>query len=223
MIKATTKLMERYYQEHSLQWFEENENVELLLEMANCPGDRKKIAERLLDIFGNFKNVLEAREEQLVSVEGIGMRTASTIRLILNFMRKWQEASMAEPLTLHNTTESFKYCKSLLLGSRTERFYVICLNSRCKIIGQRIISEGSIGEVNAYPRIVVETALNYNAHSVIFCHNHPGGTNWPSSEDIASTIKLQKTLKEVGIAVLDHIIVAGNEAYSMVQHGDFFP
>ena len=68
--------------------------------------------------------------------------------------------------------------------------------------------------------MVMETALNYNAHSVFFCHNHPGGTCAPSTEDVASTIQLQRLLNGVGILVLDHIIVAGTNTYSMAQHGD---
>ena len=50
--------------------------------------------------------------------------------------------------------------------------------------------------------------------------NHPGGTCSPSPEDIQSTIQLQRVLKEMGILVLDHIIVAGNKTYSLNQHGD---
>ena len=87
-------------------------------------------------------------------------------------------------------------------------------------MGRRKISEGSLSEVSAYPRVVMETALNYNAHSVLFCHNHPGGTCAPSAEDITSTLQLQKLLGGVGIMVLDHIIVAADRTYSMIQHGD---
>ena len=110
--------------------------------------------------------------------------------------------------------------KSLLMGERTERFYVIALNAQCKVTGRRKISEGSLSEVSAYPRLVLETALNYNAHSVLLCHNHPGGTCAPSPEDLASTLQLQRLLNGVGILLLDHIIVANDSTYSMVQHGD---
>lgn len=203
--------------------FDERENVELLLEVARCQGDRKQIAANMLDIFGSFKNILEAREEQLTAVNGIGTKTALAIKLVLNFMQKWQESAMEDRRVVKNTTEAKKYCQSLLLGCRNEQFYVICLDTRCRIIGQRKISEGSLGEVNAYPRIVAETALNYNAHSVLFCHNHPGGTNGPSWEDIQSTMTLKKLLNEIGVNVLDHIIVSGNETYSMTQNGDIPP
>ena len=108
----------------------------------------------------------------------------------------------------------------MLIGERLENFYVIALNAKCSVLGARRISTGSLSEVSAYPRLVMETALNYNAHSVLLCHNHPGGTCAPSPEDITSTIQLQRVLKALGIMLLDHIIVAANNTYSMIQHGD---
>ena len=50
-------------------------------------------------------------------------------------------------------------------------------------MGTRLIAEGSLTEVSAYPRLVVEAALNHNAHSVVFCHNHPGGNAHRKSGD----------------------------------------
>ena len=206
--------------EGGLDYFNERETIELILEVARCPGNRGRMANVLMDEFGSMKAVLEAREEQLTKIRGIGKNTAATIRMVVPLLKAWEKASLSDPTRIGNAKEAERYCKSLLTGLRNEQFYVICLNSRCKILGQRRISEGSLSEVNAYPRVVIETALNYNAHSVLFCHNHPGGTNYPSQEDISSTIQMQQLLKGVQILVLDHIIVAGNECYSMVQHGD---
>jgi DNA repair protein RadC len=121
---------------------------------------------------------------------------------------------------IKNTREAEQYCLSLLAGRRTEAFYVVALSAKCKVLGARLISEGSLSEVSAYPRMVMETALNYNAHSVLLSHNHPGGTCAPSPEDIASTLQLQRLLNGVGIILLDHIIVANESTYSMIQHGD---
>ena len=215
-----TILLERFKNEGSLELFDERDAIGLLLDIARCPGDREWITELLLNEFGSLKGVLEAREEQLIRVEGIGRHTAILIRSIISFVRLWERATMEQMDRIGNCHEAEKYCKSLLEGLRNERFYVVCLNAQCRVLGQRKVSDGSLTEVNAYPRIVVETALNYNAHSVILCHNHPGGTNSPSGEDINSTKTLQKLLKGVGILVLDHIIVNGTDAYSMVQHGD---
>lgn len=220
MINNNTILMERFDKENGLEYFDEQDSVRFLLDLARCPGDRTELSNRLLDTFGSLKSVLEARKEQLESVHGIGSRTAIMIRSILPFMRIWERMAMKETDKIPNIDQAEKYCRSLLYGLRNEHFYVICLNSTCHILGKRLVSEGSLSEVNAYPRIVLETALNYNSHSILICHNHPGGTNYPSNEDIASTAQLNKLLNGVGILLLDHIIIAGCTSYSMVQHGD---
>lgn len=214
-----TILLEKFEQQ-GIDTFDDRDAVELLLDMARCPGDRSDITERLMREFGSLKGVLEAREEQLRKVDGIGRKTAALIRMIVPFARLWERTTMEDRGHIGNCRDAEIFCKSLLMGYRTEQFYVICLNSKCRVLGQRKISEGSLSEVNAYPRLVMETALNYNAHSILLAHNHPGGTNAPSPEDITSTLTLQKLLNGVGILLLDHIIVAGCDSYSMVQHGD---
>ena len=134
--------------------------------------------------------------------------------------RIWQRCSMSVPERIGDSREAESYCKSLLAGERVENFFCVALNAKCNVLGRRRISTGSLSEVSAYPRIVMETALNYNAHSVLLTHNHPGGTCAPSPEDISSTIQLQRLLNGVGILVLDHIIVANDQTYSLIQHGD---
>ena len=178
------------------------------------------IAERLLDSFGSLKGVLEARPEQLRTVPGVGEKIAFVISSVVPLVRVWNREAMQSLDRIGNSRDAERYCLSLLAGRRTESFWVIALNAQCNIIGKRKISDGSLSEVSAYPRMVMETALNYNAHSVLLCHNHPGGTCAPSPEDIASTLQLQRLLNGVGILVLDHIIVANESAYSMIQHGD---
>ena len=191
-----------------------------MLELARCPGDRYLIAQRLLDEFGSLKGILEAREEQLAKIDGLGRKSIAVIRMVIPFVKRWERMTMEHSNRIASSSEAKHFCQSLLAGQRHEQFYVICLNSRCYVLGEKKISDGSLSEVNAYPRRVVETALNYNAHSVLLCHNHPGGTNYPSGQDISATITIQKLLNGVGIMLLDHMIVAGCDIYSMLEQGD---
>ena len=217
---ANTILLERFEKEGNIELFDDYETVCLLLELAGVRGDRNNLADSLLDSFGSLKGILEARMEQLTKINGIGPKTAAMIRVIVPFAKVWERLNMENPKRIGNSYEAETYCKSLLMGFRHEVFYVICLNAQCRIIGKRKISDGSLSEVNAYPRMIMETALNYNANSILMTHNHPGGTLSPSPEDISSTIKVQQLMNAVGIIVMDHILIAGNNAYSMIQHGD---
>ena len=213
------RLRERQQADKDLTTFSDYEILQLLISYTG--GEKSaRLAEKLLDTFGSLKGVLEARPEQLQMVKGIGSRTASLIAMMIPMVRTWSRLCREIPDRISNSREAENYCMSLLAGERLENFYVIALNAKCNVLGKRKIATGSLSEVNAYPRLVLETALNYNAHSILLSHNHPGGTCAPSTEDIASTQQLQRLLSGVGILVLDHIIVAGDRTYSMIQHGD---
>ena len=214
------RLRNRFIQENGFEHFSDHQILELLLFYANARTDTNPIAHELLETFGSMKGVLEARLEMLQTVRGVGPQAATLISMVVPLTRVWNRCAMTTPRRIGNSREAEKYCLSVLAGHRTERFYVVSLNAQCQILGQRKISEGSLSEVSAYPRMVMETALNYNAHSILLCHNHPGGTCAPSPEDISSTLQLQRLLNGVGILVLDHIIVAGSNTYSMIEHGD---
>ena len=212
--------MRERFRLNGLDGFAPHEVLELLLFYGRARGNVNPLAHELLDTFGSLKGVLEARPEQLMTVKGVGEETATLISMMIPMFRRYQACLREELSCIRGKEEAKNYCISLLAGRRTERFYVLCLSANMRVLGQRMISVGSLTEVSAYPRQVVETALNYNAHAVILCHNHPGGTLAPSQDDIEATQRIQSLLSGLDILLMDHIIVAGDAAYSMVQHGD---
>ena len=214
------RLRERLMAERGFEEFEDREILSTILSYSNSTRGLVGLTDRLLDAFGSLKGVIEARPEQLLRVDGMNPTRTSLITMIVPITRVWHRCAMDIPDRISNTREAENYCLSLLAGERVENFFVIALSAKCQVLGRRRISTGSLSEVSAYPRLVMETALNYNAHSVLLCHNHPGATCSASPEDISSTIQLQRLLNGVSIMILDHIIVAGDRTYSMVQHGD---
>ena len=218
-ISDCAKLCERFSAERSFDFITDAEILETVIGFAGCRNP-ETVAETLLETFGGLKAVFEARPEALLNVPGVNAKTAGMLSMIIPLVRKWSEMANAEPEQIRNAGTASAYCQRILAGSRDEAIWIICLSAQCRVIGKRKISEGTINECGAYPRKIVETALNYNAHSVLITHNHPGGTCAPSMEDINNTIRIQKTLNALNILVLDHIIVAGARTYSMMQHGD---
>jgi len=209
-----------FLKEKSFENYSDAAVLEFLFTTAGVRGDTQHIIDGLFSTFGSFKGLLEATPAQLMKVPGVTKKTATLVSMIVPLCRIWERANAEQGQSISNRREAEAYCRSLMLGSRKEHFYVIGLNAQCKLIGHQLISQGTLSEVSAYPRSVVETALNMNAHSVIFSHCHPGGTCAPSHEDITSTLQLQRVLNALQILVLDHIIVAGANCYSMAQHGD---
>lgn len=213
------RLRERAMNE-GLEFFTDHEVLELLLGYSIPQRDTNPIAHRLIDEFGSLQGVMQARTEQLEKVDGVKRTTSTLIKIIAKTYGRYSESILHEKVKLTNRKLAQKYCLGISTGERNEQFKVICLDAQCRVLGTRKITDGSLNEVAAYPRMVAETALNYNAHSVILTHNHPGGTPTPSREDIASSLQLQRLLGGLGIILLDHIIVADMNTYSMVEHGD---
>lgn len=215
--------MRERFRTDGLEGFAPHEVLELLLFYARARGDVNPLAHALLDTFGSLKGVLEARPEQLMTVPGVGEETATLVSLMLPMFRRYELCICEEKPVILNRKAAEEYCTALLAGFRTEHFYAICLSTDSRVLGHRLIAEGSLTEVAAYPRLVVETALNYNAHSVLLCHNHPSGTCLPSPEDVSTTRRMQQLLYGLDMVLLDHIVVGAGNTYSMSQHGDFQP
>lgn len=214
------RLRERFRRE-GLESFAPHEVLELLLFYTRARGNVNPLAHKLLETFGSLKGVLEAPVEQLTAVDGVGEETASLLALMVPLFRRYEMCLCEEKRKLKHYSDVEDYCRALLTGLRKERFYVICVSTQMKVLGQRIIAEGDLSEVMAYPRLVVETALNQNAYGVILCHNHPGGEALPSIGDVDVTRDLEALLAKLGIGLMDHIIVADGRTYSMIQHGDY--
>jgi DNA repair protein RadC len=100
-----------------------------------------------------------------------------------------------------------------------ETFGGIYLDSRNRIISEREIYVGTLTSSTVSPRDVFRFALNDNAASVIVFHNHPSGDPSPSPEDLGFTTKLVNVGRDLGVAVLDHIIVASSGFVSFNQRG----
>lgn len=99
-----------------------------------------------------------------------------------------------------------------------EYMYMICMNTKNKVIGVFEISHGSVNSSIVNPREVFQKALLANAVSIIVMHNHPSGDPTPSREDIEVTKRLVEAGKVVGVEVLDHIII-GDRYSSLKEKG----
>ena len=88
-----------------------------------------------------------------------------------------------------------------------------------RVIAARELFRGTLTQTAVYPREVARQALQLNAAAVILAHNHPSGVAEPSTADRLLTDTLRAALGQLDIAVLDHLIVAGNQCVSFAERG----
>lgn len=80
------------------------------------------------------------------------------------------------------------------------------------------VFSGSLNSSIAHPREIFRSALLNNAARILIYHNHPSGNTDPSIEDYELTDRFFTAGELLGIEVLDHIIVAGNDAISFREN-----
>ena len=200
--------MRQRFMQTGLEGFADHEILELLLFYAIPRRDVNPLAHQRLDTFGSLINVLEASPQQLKQVPGMGESAASLLALMVPVFRRYTANVSSQRVGIFNRGDCKRYCLSLLAGRRNEHFYVIGLDASSEIAGTSLICTGDLSEVPAYPRQVVQAVLSMNAHSVIFCHNHPGGNLRASDSDVEATQMLIEALYPINVGVLDHVIVS---------------
>lgn len=100
-----------------------------------------------------------------------------------------------------------------------EHFWVIGLNTKNKVLFVDLISLGTLDQALVHPREVFRLAISKGVFRIIVGHNHPSGDPEPSPDDISLTERLKKAGDILGIELLDHVIIAGENCMSFKERG----
>jgi len=101
-----------------------------------------------------------------------------------------------------------------------EHFVLAALNVRHRVIGLHTVSIGCLTSSIVHPREVFRPAILMGAAAVVVAHNHPSGDPEPSAEDLSLTRRLASAGTLLGIQVLDHVILGGEERFvSLKERG----
>lgn len=100
-----------------------------------------------------------------------------------------------------------------------EHFVALFLNGKQQVQSIHEVSVGTINRTMVHPREVFKAAILANAVSIAVAHNHPSGEVLPSDLDLLVTERLCEAGKIIGIDVIDHLIIGGNQYYSFAENG----
>lgn len=209
----------RRFLDEGLDGFKDYEALEMLLFYAVPRQDTKVIAKRLIDQFGSLQAVFHTPPERLMKEAGLTEATAALIAMLPQLARKIEEQQAQENARIRSTLDAGRDVIAMFRGRQDESVRILCLNASGKVVRRARIAEGDVNAVHFPIRKLVEEALACKAVSVILAHNHPGGTMAPSQEDLDATKAAKAALETVGIRLLDHLIVAGDNYCSLREEG----
>lgn len=215
--------MKKSFLEHGSDSFDDHHLLEMLLFFALPRVDTNLLAHDLLDRFGSIDGVLDASPDELTSVSGVGEHAATLLKLIPALGRRYLTSKNSVGSILATTEDAGRFLIPRFLGRRDETVMLVCLDTKMKAVSCRMIASGDVSAAHISVRKVVEQALAQNAPYVLLGHNHVNGLALPSSEDVSTTQRLAAALALVGVTLLDHIIVAGDDFVSLKENGVLEP
>ena len=178
-----------------------------------------QMSQELLDSFGGVASLLHASADDLKRIKGLGPAKRAELVAVLELARR----ALSEQLKARQVFESpdaLKQYLQLHLSTRSyEVFAVLFLDAATRLLAMEELFRGTLTQTSVYPREVVLRALHHQAAGVVLAHNHPSGSVRPSQADEAMTQTLKAALGLIDVRVLDHVIVAGGQAFSMAEHG----
>lgn len=198
--------------------FADHQVLELLLFFVLPRVDTNPLAHKLINTFGSLGGVFNATVEQLLSVRGVGKKVASYIVSIGDVFSRIKNEQKETPI-LSSPRAIKDYLGTFFKGAKDEQFVFLSLDKRFRLISKQVFKNDSAHQVRTdIPEIVTAISIHKPSFAVL-AHNHPSGNPLPSQEDIFSTKKLCLLCDINDVALIDHVIFAGEQSFSFKSEG----
>ena len=211
------RMLKRYL-EHGIDSFEEHEILEIFLYTAYSRRNTNDISHQLINRFGSLEGVLNAGYDELVTEKNVGVTAAALISFMKDLARRYSKEDLAG-IRLSTSESVRSFCYELLKDCSTEQAHALFLDQTLNLIGESMISRGDSSSVDFDLRAIVTKAIKTQCCNIVLVHSHPGGVLLPSSSDVAATRRVATSLRNIGINLIDHIIVNEEDTYSMRAAG----
>ena len=201
-------------------WLSDADCIALISGTVGRGASAVRAAEHLLQRFGGLSGLASRSPRELVG-PGMGPAGAASLVAAFGLVRRLGAERLRPRLLLQDGAEVARIVRDMTRGARRERVYVALLDVRCRALGIRHVSTGSVDSAPVHPREVFGPAVREAASSVLVAHNHPSGDPTPSADDWAVTDRLRRAGDLLGLTVLDHVVVGLDRYYSFAEEGYF--
>lgn len=155
--------------------------------------------------------------QELTQIHGIGPAKATTILAAIELGKRVLQSRPPELAIIDSPQGAADALSHDLMWQPQERFAVLLLDVKNRLIGTKVITIGTATETLAHPRDIFREVIRQGANRVIISHNHPSGNVEPSPEDIALTKQLLAGSQFLAIPILDHLILGNGNFQSLRQ------
>jgi DNA repair protein RadC len=194
-------------------------DAELLAVLLRTGLPGKSAVELGRELLARFKGLGGLFGADLAGVKGLGPAKRAQFEAAIELARRSLKDDLRTANALTSPGAVRDYLRLAIAEREHEVFVCLWLDAQHRVTACEELFRGTLTQTSVYPREIVKAALKANAAAVIFAHNHPSGAAQPSQADELLTRNLKEALALVDVKVLDHFIVAGNQALSFAERG----
>jgi DNA repair protein RadC len=194
-------------------------DAELLAVLLRTGLPGKSAVELGRELLAKFKGLGGLFAADLAGVKGLGPAKRAQFEAAIELARRSLKDGLRTANALTSPGAVRDYLRLAIAEREHEVFVCLWLDAQHRVTACEELFRGTLTQTSVYPREIVKAALKANAAAVIFAHNHPSGAAQPSQADELLTRNLKEALALVDVKVLDHFVVAGNQALSFAERG----
>lgn len=183
------------------------ELLAILLRTGSKSLDVVSLADEILRRAGSVGRLVRWSREDFLALRGIGKVKATEMLALMEITRRIIAGAGEEQEIYDSPEKVFQLLQSQAFGLEVERFWVLVLNRKNRLIQIGEITSGTQDSSLVHPREVFRRAIQLGAAAIICAHNHPSGDPAPSRADIQVTRSLREAAGILRIELLDHVIV----------------
>lgn len=216
--KGHRKRMRRKLSDFGAIVFDTYELLEMLLYYTVPVRDTNPISKKLLQTFGSLDGVLSADRDALMSVDGVGSKTADLIAA----SGKALAFFFADEKRSESRFEKYDVLGEFTVNylSHKEQYVQILLSfdNDMHLLGIDEVYDCDHSSAAVKSNKYMDAALKRGATVAVIAHNHPYGPLCPSEGDRATTNMIQKSLGNIGVLLAEHYIVSGSRYVGFMNH-----
>lgn len=205
---AVTDRPQERMERHGVGALSDAELLALMLRSGQRGLSVLTIAQQLLAEAGSLAALVPWAEADFRRQKGIGPVKAAQLCVVMELVKRVRAAEAgAEDTVLNRPALIHAHFAPLVAGLSVEKFWVLCLNRKNRLLKRVEVTSGTATSSLAHPREVFREAIRHGAAGIVCVHNHPSGDPSPSAADVQVTRQLRDASRAVDIELLDHLIV----------------
>ncbi len=205
---------------HGVDTLADEELVAILVERGTEHEPLERRVRRLLAEAGGLPGLLGHGVGGFAHELGLGLacgaRLAAAIELGVRAARLAHDVERAPATSAHDVE---RWARRRLSGLAHEELWALLLDTRHRIVGERMLARGGLHACALTARDVLRPVVREAASAFVLVHNHPGGDPCPSREDVAFTRTVSAGASTLGVTLVDHVVVARDGFVSLLEAG----